>query len=157
MKPKLLHFISFIFICAISLCAAGQASACLCPNFSKAVPLKEHVKNARSKAAAVFIGEVISESRNDTGKRLVIFKVTKMWKGVTASEITVMTGAGGADCSYFFETGKTYLVYAYDENNIYAPNEKNGEKSLYTHNCSRTTEATKAARKEIKALDKIKG
>jgi len=131
MKFKLLHFISLIFMCSVFLCAAGEASACLCPNFSDAVPLKEHVKNATAEATAVFMGEVISidsikvegtgesrtlpdgtvESTLPQYERMVTFKVTDVWKGDAVSEIRMRDRQ--TDCDFHFEAGKSYLVYAH--------------------------------------------
>jgi hypothetical protein len=162
MKFKLLHFISVVFICAIFLGAAGQAAACLCPNFSDAVPLKEHVKAAKADATAVFTGQVISidpvEIEGTGGshtlpdgtvefilpqyERLISFKITDVWKGDVVYRIKMRDLRSG--CDFPFETGNSYLVYAYG-------------KVLTTTICSRTALiGAKNTRKEIKILNKLK-
>ncbi len=161
MKVKLLHFISFIFICSIFLCAAQQTFACLCP-FQEGPPEKESVKKAKTDATAVFMGEVISIDSikvEGTGEsktlpdgsvefilpqyeRLVTFKVTEVWKGYMVSGMKMLDS--GTNCDFVFETGKSYLVYAYG-------------KVLKTTTCSRTALIdAKNTRKEIKILNKLK-
>ena len=61
-------------------------------------------------------------------QRQVRLTVLRVWKGKVSETITVVTGGGGADCSYEFEIGATYLVYAY-------PSRRGG---LSATSCSRT-------------------
>lgn len=44
---------------------------------------------------------------------MVLLKVNNIFKGSKATQkIRIMTGIGGGDCGYYFEAGKTYIVYA---------------------------------------------
>lgn len=44
---------------------------------------------------------------------MVLLNVNKIFKGVKAiQKIRIVTGIGGGDCGYYFQTGKTYIVYA---------------------------------------------
>jgi hypothetical protein len=73
-------------------------------------------------AQAVFVGEVVDihESTVPLGKGFpalsyaVTFKISKYWKGVKGSEITVHSDLGGLECHQFaFRKGEKYLVYAF--------------------------------------------
>ena len=44
--------------------------------------------------------------------RIVTFNVLHTYRGLAASSATVLTGLGGGDCGFDFETGRKYLVYA---------------------------------------------
>jgi hypothetical protein len=100
-------------------------------------------------ATAVFSGRVDAITRDDSippldttwsvaqqnawfgrlfEQRHVRLKVLRVWKGKVSETITVVTGGGGPDCSYEFEIGAAYLVYAY-------PSRRGG---LYATSCSRT-------------------
>lgn len=160
MKFKVAHLIFGIFIFAAFLLAAQSASACLCP-----VPEpteKESVKKAKADATAVFMGEVISIDPvvlEGTGvshtlpdgsvefivpqyERWISFKIIDVWKGDVISGIKMR--AIDSNCDFYFETGKSYLVYAYG-------------KVLTTTICSRTAPVdAKNTRKEIKILNKLK-
>jgi hypothetical protein len=48
--------------------------------------------------------------------------VTDSWKGADTTQVTVVTGLGGGDCGYSFETGKEYLVYAHQSGNNWTTN-----------------------------------
>ena len=44
---------------------------------------------------------------------MVLLNVSKTFKGSkTYQKIKIVTGLGGGDCGYYFQTGKTYIVYA---------------------------------------------
>jgi len=137
MKLKLINLPVFIFVLMIFSFSAEQALACDC-----AAP--PPVREAKEKAAAVFVGEVISiKTVRGDYSREVTLKVTKTWKGVLSSQITIMTGGG---CGYFFEEGKSYLIYAYGD-----------KEKPATGICSRTTAAgTEKADRDIKILNKLK-
>ena len=162
MKIKLARLIPGFLIFAIFLLAAGQASACLCP--IQGPPEKESVKKAKTDAAAVFTGQVISvdavkvegpDANNTFSNGGVVFvlpkysrwvtlKVTRVWKGDVVSEIKMI--AIGTDCDFPFEAGKTYLVYAASTGD-----------TLAATSCSRTALIdAKNTRKEIKVLNKLK-
>ncbi|HWB97257.1 MAG TPA: hypothetical protein VG672_11155 [Bryobacteraceae bacterium] len=62
--------------------------------------------------------------------RVVRFQVGEALSGVAPGqkEIEVLTGMGSTDCGYPFQTGSSYVVYAY----------KNAEGRLATSSCART-------------------
>jgi hypothetical protein len=133
------RLVSLVFLCAIFLCAADHTFACLCPY--RALPLKDAVKEAHKNAVAVFTAEIVSVGDYVEGKREVTFRVVKNWKGAPATEIKMMLG--GMGCDYFFEVGKSYLIYAKDESG-----------TLTVNICSRTALFDgRKLRKEIKALE----
>jgi hypothetical protein len=82
------------------------------------------VRDALNDADAVFSGTVASVNivnQNVPGginstppaSREVVLSVLSAWKGVSRSQVTIVTGMGGGDCGYGFTPGATYLVYAY--------------------------------------------
>lgn len=54
--------------------------------------------------------------------RQAALTVTRSWKGVATTQITVRTGQGGGDCGYGFQEGHEYLIYAYQSNNNWITN-----------------------------------
>jgi hypothetical protein len=81
---------------------------------------------------AVFSGEVSGIDR-ERGK--IEFKVEKIWKGPAAKWIWIKYEL--SDCTYLFEVGKKYLVYAY----AYAHDKEIFE----TNKCARNKELDKAS------------
>ncbi len=69
--------------------------------------------------------------------RKVRIQIHEVLSGVdpAQSEIEVLTGQGGGDCGYLFQTGTDYVIYAYT----------NAEESLETGICSRTQPLARAA------------
>src|SRR6266545_3665484 len=65
------------------------------------------------------------------------FQVGEVLSGVASGqkEIEIVTGMGGGDCGYPFQTGSEYVVYAY----------RNGEGRLQTGTCSRTRPLAQAS------------
>ena len=70
-------------------------------------------------------------------KRVVRMQIAEVLTGVDPGqkEIEILTGMGGGDCGYSFQSGVDYIVYAY----------KNSEGRLETGICSRTRPLTQAA------------
>jgi hypothetical protein len=69
-------------------------------------------KKARRQFTAVFVGKVLNV-RSLTKSYAITFSVTRSWKGIKESEVS-LEGDQGLICSSIkFENGKTYLVYAY--------------------------------------------
>jgi hypothetical protein len=68
--------------------------------------------------------------------RTILIRVGEVLSGVEPSqrEIEILTGLGGGDCGYPFQTGAEYVVYAY----------KNSDGRLETGICSRTRPLDKA-------------
>jgi carboxypeptidase family protein len=58
------------------------------------------------------------------------FSVDHAFRGVTGSQVEVLTGMGGGDCGYGFKIGEQYLVYAIRD--------AEHKKMLYTSACHRT-------------------
>ena len=128
----------------------STAFACSCPTIGATF---EQEKAARLKdfenAAAIFAGEVVELEENK-----VKFKVEKIWKGNSVDEITMVIQLKKDDgryvrtsCDYYYELGKKYLVYAYDNQ---------GE--LTTYQCTRTIAFNhkEIVEQETKGLDEIK-
>jgi len=44
--------------------------------------------------------------------RIVSFRTSRVYRGPHQQNFTVLTGSGGGDCGYDFDTGKKYLVFA---------------------------------------------
>ena len=63
------------------------------------------------------------------------FRVTRVWKGDVADTISIFSGSGGGDCSYSFDNGEEYLVFA--------RRAKSGR--LVTGICTRTARRSEAA------------
>jgi hypothetical protein len=70
-------------------------------------------------------------------KRVVRMQIREVLTGVDAGqrEIEIVTGRGGGDCGYSFQSGVDYVIYAY----------KNSEGRLETGICSRTRPLAQAA------------
>jgi len=71
-----------------------------------------------------------------TQKRVVRIQIVEVLTGVDPGqkEIEIVTGMGGGDCGYAFQSGVDYIIYAY----------KNSEGRLETGICSRTRPLTQA-------------
>jgi hypothetical protein len=76
------------------------------------------VAEARAEAAAVFTGTVVSvrPGRVNSGDdhphptHQAVLRVHSVWKGVASDTVVVATTA--SMCGFWFEPGKSYLVYA---------------------------------------------
>jgi hypothetical protein len=140
---KLLLFIVLL----VSLTPTPRLADCVCVKESH--PTKEKIKAERrqayDKATAVFEGKVVA-----LDSYTVTFRLQKRWKGSSHDEVVLSTGAvpgyNGTplpeECSFQFQLGEEYLVYAY------GPAEK-----LKTSVCS--TLMIKDAAEEEKGLDEI--
>ena len=74
------------------------------------------------RADAVFAGTVIALDNSDYKAYVfpdieVTFTVQEYWKGDVLDTVVIHTGQGGGDCGFAFEEGKSYLVYAYADDN----------------------------------------
>lgn len=105
------------------LVLTSLTAACSCVI---AKPVIEELNNS----ASVFLGTVMSVKEGTLSQNVVIeFDVNQSWKGIKSKKITVVTTSSSASCGYFFEEGKTYLVYAHES-----------EGQLSVSLCSRTTD-----------------
>src|SRR5262245_15366694 len=125
--------IGSLFLALLSL--SENALACVC--WLTRPPCEEYWQ-----ADAVFIGtskELSWFEYEDKLPELVIkrkqpifhFSVDQAFRGVTGSQVEVLTGMGGGDCGYGFKIGEQYLVYAIRD-------AEHKEKMLYTSACHRT-------------------
>jgi hypothetical protein len=143
MKPLLL------FILLFSPLSLMRSPECVCikdPHPS-AEKIKAERRQAFNKATAVFTGEVVA---HDGYK--VTFRLEKRWKGdASLSEVVLSTGAVrlydgsllSKECSYHFDLGEEYLVYAYG-----------AAEKLEADGC--LTQPIKSAAAEENGLDQIK-
>jgi hypothetical protein len=127
-------------VAVISLICVALAAepACCC---SCAPP--GSVEESFAEASAVFVGRVVSrDSFSEFSEDLDFwnpgyafhFSLDYVWKGDLVDTATVFTGSGGGDCSFPFERGERYVVYAYEYDG-----------RLIANLCSRTTTLEHAA------------
>jgi hypothetical protein len=135
-----MKFLKSIGLCLFLLTVFGVGVAeakacrkCAMPNFA----------DAKSRAAAIFVGKVISIKEEGTIKTFV-FQTSKSWKGSGKKTISV-----AADLSMryqpIFEAGKEYLMFA----------EIGDDKFLHVYRCSRSTAIENAA-DDLKLLGKAR-
>jgi hypothetical protein len=132
-KNNLLLMVSaFSIVLAITIWTPSTAHACQCmPPGSPAEALQE--------ADTVFVGKELTDRSDESEPFMtdsVVFEVSRVWKGISQSQIIVRTGQGGGDCGLIFGWGGEYLVYAV----------RQGSKNeLYTNICSRTARLENAS------------
>jgi hypothetical protein len=136
---------SLLFIIGLLGFAQIEAHACSCIRPFENPTLKQEVTWFQKNAKAIFTGKVtevtqIPQSR--IGVKIKI-RVERYWKSPVPVEIIITNE--GTSCDYFFEVGKSYLIYA-----SYA----NGSK-INTNLCSGNKELQNAAG-DIKLLGKSK-
>ena len=88
-----------LLLAACALLHPPRAAACECLNYS--------VARAKRLSNVVVLGTVLERD----GDRVARMAVEKLWKGENVPEYRVHPGYG--TCSAGFDVGKTYLVYAY--------------------------------------------
>ena len=120
---KVLFVLELLFAFCVSSFSAFACS-CIMPG-----TVAEEVE----RADAVFKGTVIAVDNSDYRAYVfpdvvVTFTVQEYWKGDVLDIVVIHTGQGGGDCGFSFEEGKSYLVYAYTDDN--------GD--LHANICSRT-------------------
>jgi hypothetical protein len=124
-----------LVVVATVILNSGNASACFCspPDFSQSI----------MDAKAIFSGKVVEVSHEK-----VVFAVEGVWKGKVEEKITL--GMNQSSCTYPFEQGETYLVYAlkYKDSDF-------SEYRLFTNLCTRTRRLGEA-KQDIKNLWSLK-
>lgn len=106
--------VSAIFF--LSLCP--NALGCFCVPLPQNATMYELVKQSTEGAALVFIGVprvLHGDGESEDTEDLVVFDVSKVFKGEQATRIGVHSGVGTtqmSSCGYSFEVGRTYLVFA---------------------------------------------
>lgn len=112
-----------VLLIIVMIAAVSPARACSC---AQAPPPAE----AFLQADAVLLGKVTS-IQEGPGPRYITAKirVIQAWKGQKGFTAKILTTSDrGAMCGFNFQSGKTYLIYAY----------KNPEGQLETNNCTRS-------------------
>jgi hypothetical protein len=119
-------------ISVIVILANAEAFACSCRPVEKK-SIAAHVGGAKKESDAVFAGKVLEIIESDElFNTQVKIKVINVWKGILSEEITIFTGRDDGMCRYYFEVGKTYLVYGRKGGM------SNSSENLETDMCSRT-------------------
>lgn len=127
---KRMKFLLLTILLFGSSVAYGSTMPCSCSTEMR--PLGEAVKASKDTAKAVFVGKVVRvmEPKNEDGSPrgvlLAEFEVVKSWKGVDEKFVIVGTGNVCCTCGYPFTLGRTYIVYAV------------GDDELFTFMCMRT-------------------
>ena len=90
----------------------GEAKACDC-EYGGSLPCYEYWRSD-----AVFQGTVVSQQNLDEdndgfSQRLARLAIEQAFKGITGSQVDIVTGRGGGECGYPFKDGQRYLVYAF--------------------------------------------
>lgn len=143
-----------LIICLLALLFASatiDVHACWCRNdpeeTSTEKSFRKTIKREVGSATFVFVGTLVED-----GGKILRFKVVEAWKGASSSEITLpkqhKTPNGEEifdSCSYIFEVGKKYLVYATDVTKSRA---LSGQSTAGIHisKCGRTTLSVTANR-----------
>lgn len=110
-------------VAVVLLAHSSSASACSCFDPSP-------VDEAFDKATAVFFAELVDEEPDfepgyPSGPlppwyrfpvRELTFRVIVSWKGVSSTNIGLVTSAGGFSCGFYGDIGERYLIYAYENN-----------------------------------------
>ena len=105
---------------------------------------------ALEEADAVFSGEVINVKQRHNFVK-VTFKVSCVWKGKLEKDMDVYTSPPTVSCSFPFEKGSEYIVYAYkNRENIF-------KNKLTTNMCRRTKELSDAEEDLIELGDCLTG
>ena len=119
--------------------AAAEANACSCGPRT----LDEEIKQS----AAIFIGKVVRLEVTEVVDGISHVKVTidvqRTFKGKPGRTVVMTTSDGCCYCAPWFEIARTYLIYAFEED----------DDSLGTSTCSRTKLVAEAA-EELKVLGK---
>jgi hypothetical protein len=63
------------------------------------------------------IKPVAGETISVVPRLTVTFSAVHLYRGEIAADVVVETGLGGGDCGFHFETGESYLVFAWKEEN----------------------------------------
>lgn len=103
--------IGLALVAGLSLSDAALACSCV---------VAPDARVARDGSDAVFSGKVTGIAR--TGRMLKVkIQVDRAWKGAPAiqcGEVTLETHSNSATCGFEFEQGKSYLVYAVEEDGL---------------------------------------
>src|ERR1041385_658039 len=123
------HRISFsLGISAFLLFATANVFACFCGGRNSKSTVRETVAAYSAGATQVIFEGSVEKQELKSGSpgapttalsmtgsgshRAVTFNVLSSYRGNVSGKVSVLTGLGGGDCGFDFETGKQYLVYA---------------------------------------------
>lgn len=139
MKLILRVLLPLCLLTSLLLFDTARVAACTCVGN---MPLITSV----TYADAILTGTVTTQGEGVTLEQGVyatpfVIKVTKVWKGVNQSTVTIATG--NSTCAYSFAVGKEYLIFA---------NRENGQ--LYTSLCS-GNQLLETAERDIALLDAL--
>lgn len=124
--------------------SAGETFACTCDLAVGNRSLEKQIKENYKKSAAVFLGKVTEVIKDPNAFFVKVkFESEKIYKGKFSEEVVITTGQGSGDCGFYFEVGKSYLVYAYGNLG-----------NLETNICQRTSLVEET--KDLKILEKIR-
>lgn len=129
--------ILFTLCVGCALFSPAQSLGCLC----KSEPVSKTIKRLRKESNAIFVGTVKAVAKDEMGYKAT-FIVEKTWKSIPVKEATIQTKGG---CMAWFETGRSYLVYA----------AKDSADKLTTNVCMRTR-LIKYASQDLKLLGEPK-
>ncbi len=106
----------------VMIAAASPVHSCDC------VPIPPPAQ-AFEQADAVLMGRVIDIQEEPASYSLTVrISATEVWKGKKDLTAEIITASNSAMCGFYFQKGKTYLIYACE----------NPEGRLATNNCTRT-------------------
>jgi hypothetical protein len=130
-KTLILSFV-LTLICIVMIPSTSFACKCVEPLSVEAV---------LDQSKAVFVGKVMDiKGHKKNYYNLILFDVTKTWKGVSESEVLITASQSESECGFNFKEGEEYLVYA----NQYPSEYDEVEHYLSTGICDRTSELNEA-------------
>jgi hypothetical protein len=116
-----------VFFFAVLLPTAVFPCTCVGPYQAKTMREVAEWYTTQAGVSLIFEGKVVkqelhggsagapSTAMSMTGNgqfRTVSFAVGRVFRGKAQDHVAILTGLGGGDCGYYFQTGQTYLVYA---------------------------------------------
>lgn len=139
----------------VSVVLAGETLACSCIRGSdpvKAAGAQEVVFRGKVVATELMFadedGEVFrSKEAVQDGRvyRVAVLQVAERFRGEIGPFVTMVTGSGGGDCGYSFQSGQSYLVYAYRTENAALQKVAGAPRPLTTNICLFTAPETESA------------
>ena len=112
-----MKYLTSLWLVCLCMCAlSGPLQACSC----KGVPTGQ---DAFNQAKSVFTGKVVSikvltHPDEPIPDERVSFAVQKFWKGKPVETLSLTTSTDAAGCGFHFDKGRSYIVFAQDENGL---------------------------------------
>jgi hypothetical protein len=124
------RFLFLLGLVAVLLLTSADCLACMCLGASGARTVRDvaaFYSEGKNASKVIFEGlvekqELVSGSMGAPSTamsmttagehRAAFVRVLRSYRGQASGTVMVMTGLGGGDCGFDFETGKQYLVYA---------------------------------------------